>query len=184
MKISREKAWALLNGYVKSPSLIKHSLAVEAAMRACALKYGGDIEEWGICGLLHDFDFEKFPIKERHPFEGAKILKELNYPPEIIEAIFGHASYSGVKRESLMAKCLYAVDELCGFLMALAYIRPTHFEGMSSESVKKNLKKKGFAEKISREEIEEGIFELGVDKDEHFNLLIKTLQGISKELGF
>lgn len=184
MEINREKAWALLKEYVKSPSLIKHSLAVEAAMRAYALKYGEDVEKWGICGLLHDFDFEKFPTEERHPFEGAKILKELNYSSEIIEAILGHASYSGVKRESLMAKCLYAVDELCGFLMALAYIRPTHFKGMSSESVKKNLKKKGFAEKISREEIEKGIFELGVDKDEHFNLVIKALQGISKELGF
>jgi len=182
MELSRKKAWDLLNKYVSSLSLIKHSLAVEAAMKAGASYYKEDVLKWGICGLLHDLDFEKFP--QKHPLEGVRILKELGYPNDIIEAILGHAETTGVLRKSLMAKYLYSVDELCGFLMALAYVRPDHFKEMTADSVKKNLKKKGFAEKISREEIEKGILELGVDKDSHFNRVIKALEGISKELGF
>ena len=182
MNISREEAWRLFNEYVDSGSLQKHSLAVEAAMRAYSRKHGEDEEKWGICGLLHDFDFEKYP--DKHPYTGVEILKEKGYPEDITEAILGHALYTGVPRESLMAKCLYAVDELCGFIYALACIRPTKLEGMAPKSVKKNLKKKGFAANINREEIEQGIEELGVDRDEHIALVIEAMQEIAEELGF
>ncbi|MGC9603262.1 MAG: HDIG domain-containing metalloprotein [Minisyncoccia bacterium] len=193
MNISREDAWKLLTEHVQTESLRRHCLAVEAAMRAYAKKYGEEEELWGICGLIHDFDYEEFPfyknehdlnIAEGHPFNGIKILKEKNYPPEIIEAILGHATYSGVPRKTQMAKCLYAVDELCGFVMALAHIRPDKLSGMTTESVERNLKKKGFAAKIDRGEIERGTSELGADRAEHINLVIGALQAISKELGF
>ncbi len=179
--------------HVQTESLRRHSLAVEAAMRAYAKKYGEDEELWGVCGLIHDFDYEEFPfyknehdleIAEGHPFNSIKILKEKNYLPEIIEAILGHADYSGIPRKTNMAKCLYAVDELCGFVMALAHIRPEKLNGMTSESVEKKLKKKDFAAKINREDIERGIAELGTDRAEHIDLVIKALQGISKDLGF
>jgi len=184
MNITRGDAWELLNEYVKSESLIRHCLSVEAAMRTYAKKYNGDVEEWGIAGLLHDFDYEKFPSLEKHPLEGSKILKEKEYPEDIIQAILGHGNHTGVERESQMAKCLFAVDELCGFIVALAHIRPGHLEGMAAKSVKKNLKKKGFAAAINREEIEQGISELGIDRESHINLVIQALQGISRELGF
>lgn len=184
MVIKREDALKLLHEYVQSESLRRHCLAVEAAMRAYAQKYGGDVEEWGICGLLHDFDFERYPTKEGHPQEGMKVLRQKKYPEEIIEAILGHAPYTGTPRKSQMAKCLFAVDELCGFLTALAHIRPEHFDGMTVESVERNLKKKGFAAKINREEIDQGILELGVNRVEHIALAIGALQRTAKELGF
>ncbi len=191
--ITRGNTWKLLTEHVQTESLRRHSLAVEAAMRAYAKKYGEDEELWGVCGLIHDFDYEEFPfyknehdleIAEGHPFNSIKILKEKNYLPEIIEAILGHADYSGIPRKTNMAKCLYAVDELCGFVMALAHIRPEKLNGMTSESVEKKLKKKDFAAKINREDIERGIAELGTDRAEHIDLVIKALQGISKDLGF
>ncbi|KKU91186.1 MAG: Metal dependent phosphohydrolase [Candidatus Jorgensenbacteria bacterium GW2011_GWA1_48_11] len=184
MNISRNEALALLHEYVQSESLRRHCLAVEAAMRAYAKKYNEDADEWGICGLLHDFDFEKYPSVPSHPIEGSKILREKGYPENIITAILGHASHTDTPRESQMAKCLFAVDELCGFLTALAHIRPDNFSGMSVASVEKNLKKKGFAAKINRGEIDRGIEELGVPRAEHIELTIKALQGVFKELGF
>jgi len=193
MRIKRENTWKLLTEYVQTESLRRHCLAVEAAMRAYANKYGEDEELWGICGLIHDFDYEKYPfyknehdlsIAEGHPFNGIKVLKENDYPPKIIEAILGHADYSGVPRKSQMAKCLYAVDELCGFVMALAHIRPDRLNGMTVESVEKNLKKRGFADRINREDIERGVSELGIPRAEHIDLVISALQGISKDLGF
>lgn len=176
MTITRDQAWQLLQEYVKSP-LLKHCLAVEAAMRAYAEKYGGDKEIWGIIGLLHDFDYEQFPSE--HPFKGVAILKERGYPEEIIQAILGHALFSGVARKSQMAKCLFAVDELCGFIMACALVRPTRLEGLEPKSVKKRLREKSFAAKVNREEIAQGITELGVPEDEHINLIIKAMQGIA-----
>lgn len=173
MTITRDQAWQLLNKYVKS-ALIKHCLAVEAAMRAYAEKYEGNKEIWGITGLLHDFDYEQFPSE--HPFKGVEILKEQGYPDEIIQAILGHATYSGVRRESQMAKCLFAVDELCGFITACALVRPTRLAGMEPKSVKKRLRAKAFAAKINRDEIAQGIAELGVPEDEHINLIIKAMQ--------
>lgn len=186
---TRENAWKLLTEYTESESLRGHCLAVEAAMRAYAKHFGEDEELWGIAGLLHDFDYEKFPNPnhfpdKEHPYEGSKILCEKGYPEEMITAILGHAVYSGVARETLMAKTLFAVDELCGFVVAVARVRPTHFEGMKPKSVKKNLKDKRFAAKVSREEIEQGIQELGVDKDEHIQRVIDALGGVSSQFGF
>jgi len=162
--------------------LRKHCLAVEAAMASCAQKYDGGAELWQITGLLHDFDYEQWP--DQHPFKGVEILREQNYPDEIIQAVLGHAVYSGVARESQMAKCLFAVDELCGFVMACAYVRPTKLEGLEPKSVKKRLKEKSFAAKINREEIAQAIAELGVSEDVHIALVIKAMQGIASELGF
>ena len=207
MTPTREDAWKLLQEYVKSESLVRHCLTVEAAMRAYAVKYGGDPEMWGMAGLLHDFDYEKFPHpdpvqKTGHPFEGVKVLKEKGYPEEIIQAILGHAMYSGTPRETMMAKCLFACDELCGFIVAVARMRPDNLAGITPDTVRKYLKKKKFAEKVSREEIRQGVEELpasppassslggelqrgeGIPEDEHITLVIKALQGISKELGF
>lgn len=180
MPITREQAWQLLNEFVKSP-LLKHCLAVEAAMRAYAEEYGGDKEIWGITGLLHDFDYEQFPSE--HPFKGVSILKERGYPEEIIQAILGHATFSGVARESQMAKCLFAVDELGGFIVACALVRPTRLEGLEVKSVKKRLREKSFAAKVNREEIAQGMAELGVPEDEHITLVIQAMQGVASELG-
>lgn len=149
-------------------------------MRAYAAKYGGDAEIWGITGLLHDFDYERFP--SGHPFKGVEILKERGYPEEIIQAILGHATFSGVPRESQMAKCLFAVDELCGFIVACALVRPTRLEGLEVKSVKKRLKENSFAAKVNREEISQGMAELGVPEDEHISLIIKALREAALDL--
>lgn len=188
MNKTREEAHQLLEQWVQSESLRRHMYAVEAAMRAYAKKYNEDEELWGICGLLHDFDYEKYPspdaeAKTGHPFEGVKVLQEQGYPPEIIEAILGHALYSGTPRVSNMAKALFACDELCGFVVAVAKMRPEKLLGMDAGSVKKKLKDKKFAEKVSREDIELGITELGIDKDEHINFVIQALQPIAANLG-
>ncbi len=181
--ISREDALHLLHEYVKSESLRRHCLAVATAMEAYAKKLGEDKDLFWITGLLHDFDFEKYP-DQRHPFEGVKILKEKGYPEEIQEAILGHADYSGVPRKTMLAKCLFAVDELSGLIVALAKIRPGNFEGMTPESIEKAMKKKGFASGVHREEIEKGMHELRVKREEHFLLLISAFKEKAKELGF
>jgi len=175
--------------WVTSESLRKHMLCVEAAMRAYAKKYGEDQELWGIAGLLHDFDYEKFPnpdaaAKTGHPFEGVRHLQSLNYPDEIIQAILGHALYSGVPRVTNMAKTLFAVDELCGFIIACAYMKPNKLMDLEAPSVIKKMKDKSFAAKVSREDIELGIAEMAVDRVEHINFVIEALRGISKDLGF
>lgn len=182
MIITRDEAYKLLCEYTQSDSLRKHAFAVEAAMIKYAVKFREDENVWGACGLVHDFDYEKFPGE--HPQKGAEILRAQNYPEEIIQAVLGHANHTGVKRESLMAKCLFAVDELCGFIIALAYVRPEKLNGLEPKSIRKNLKKKGFAAKISREDIALGIKELDVSEDEHYQLVINALQKIVKELGF
>jgi putative nucleotidyltransferase with HDIG domain len=181
MQKTRNQALGLLKEYVES-SLLKHSLAVESAMRAYAKKYGEDEEEWGIAGLLHDFDYEKFP--EKHPYKGVEILKEQGYPESVTKAILGHAEYTKVPREDLMSKCLFAVDELCGFIMACAYVRPEKLKGLKAKSVKKRLKIKSFAAKVNREEITKAVQELGADFDEHIDFVISAMQGISEEIGF
>ena len=184
MEITRDVALELLQEYTKSDALRKHGLAVEAVMRAYAKYYGEDEEKWGICGLLHDFDYEKYPTEEEHPSKGSEILKEKGYPKDIITAILGHGNHTGVARETLMAKTLFAVDELSGFVVAVALVRPDNFNGLKPKSVKKKLKDKGFAAKVNRQDIEQGIEELGVDKDEHIQKVIDALQNISAELGF
>lgn len=177
----------LMQEWVKSESLRKHLLSVEAAMRAYAGKYGEDEELWGICGLLHDFDYERYPEYDAekqsgHPFEGTRLLKEKDYPEEVIQAILGHALYSGVPRESNMAKCLFACDELCGFIVACAYMRLDRFETLTPDSVVRKLKDKRFAAKVSREDIELGIAELGVDKNSHIQFIIDSLKTIQDKV--
>ena len=182
--VTREEARNLFDEWVKTESLKKHCLSVAASVEAYAKKLGEDADMWWICGLMHDFDYERYPTMEEHPYEGVKVLKEKSYPEEIIEAIMGHGNHTGVKRESKMAKVLFAVDELSGFVMAVARVRPSNFEGMTPKSVKKKLKEKSFAAAINRDDINQGIEELGVDKDEHFELVIQALSGTKEDLGF
>jgi putative nucleotidyltransferase with HDIG domain len=183
----RQEAWELLCEYTKGESLRKHALAVEAAMRACAGKYGGpdeDVNEWGIIGLLHDFDYEMFPGMDEHPFKGATILCGRGYPDRIIRAIMGHATYTGVPRDTTMAKALFASDELCGFLVACALVRPTRsLDNLEVSSVKKKLKDKAFARTVNRDDIRQGAEELGVPIEEHIQFLIDTLKPVQKEIG-
>jgi putative nucleotidyltransferase with HDIG domain len=182
--MNRNDALELLQEYTKSESLLKHAYSVEQAMKSYAEKFGEDVEKWAITGLLHDFDYEKFPTMEEHPYKGAEILKEKGYPDDVIEAILGHADYTGVERKTLMAKTLFAVDELCGFLLACAYVRPDKkIENVKVKSVKKKLKDKAFARAVNREDIKKGIEELGVDIDEHIEFVIKSLALIADDLG-
>jgi putative nucleotidyltransferase with HDIG domain len=183
MQLNRNEALALLQEYTTSESLLKHAFAVEESMRAYAKKFNEDELKWAITGLLHDFDYEKFPTAEEHPFRGAEILKEKGYPQDIIEAILGHADYSGVKRTSLLAKTLFAVDELSGFLLACAYVMPDKkMANLKVKSVKKKLKDKAFARTVNRDDIIKGAEELNVDLDEHIAYLIDTLNAISDKL--
>ena len=182
---TRLDALALLHEYVKSESLRKHCLSVAYAMEAYAEKYGEDTDKWWITGLLHDFDWEIHPSAEQHPVDGSKILREKGYDEEIIIAILGHGNHTGVKREIKMAKVLFAVDELSGLIMALAKVRPGKFEGMDASSVRKAMKKKDFAAAINRDDIKQGIAELGVQEDEHFILvIIRALEKNKEKLGF
>src|SRR5918997_853897 len=160
--MNRAAAWELLCEYTKGDSLRKHALAVEAAMRACAVKYGGDetvdVDEWGIVGLLHDFDYEMFPGADEHPFKGANIMCGRGYSDRIIRAIMGHATYTGVPRDTAMARALFATDELCGFLVACALVRPSRsLDDLEVSSVKKKLKDKAFARTVNREDIRQGV---------------------------
>ncbi len=182
--MTREEAYSLLTEYTKKENLIKHALAVEAAMRAYARKFGEDEEAWGIVGLLHDFDYEMYPSLEDHPFKGAEILREKGYPEEWIEAILGHAEHTGVPRKTNMAKALFAVDELCGFITAVALVRPDKkLDSVKVKSVKKKLKDKAFARQVSREDIRKGAEELGVDLDEHIAFVLEAMKSVADKLG-
>ncbi len=175
----RENSIKLLHSWVSNESLRRHCYAVAAAMEGYAKNNGlseEECEKWYICGLLHDMDYEKFPSLEHHPHECVKVLKELGYSNEIINAILGHGNHTGVKRESTMAKTLFAIDELCGLVVALSKVRSDGFSTMTTESIEKALKKKGFAAAISREDIEQGIKELGIDRTEHFESVIDSLR--------
>ncbi|MCD6519454.1 MAG: HDIG domain-containing protein [Anaerolineae bacterium] len=184
MRPTREDAWKLLTEHTKNPNLIKHALAVEAAMRAYARRFGEDEELWGITGLIHDFDYEEHPTAEEHPLVGAKILEELGWPSEIIEAVKGHAEYLNVPRETLMAKALFAVDELTGLIVACTLVRPDKsIHSLKVKSVRKKWKDKSFARGVSREDIERGAAELGVDLNEHIAIVIEAMQSIAEELG-
>ena len=175
---------ALLYEYTKSESLRKHALAVETAMRAYAKKFSADEEAWGITGLIHDFDYEMYPQAPDHPVKGSEILKAKGYSDEIRTAILGHASYSGVSRESLMAKALFACDELCGFIVACTLVRPNKkIEGLEVGSVKKKLKDKAFARSVNREEIVQSAAELGVPLEEHIQFVIDALKANASGLG-
>jgi putative nucleotidyltransferase with HDIG domain len=182
--VDRQEAYNLLCEYTKSESLIKHALAVEQAMRSYAQKFGEDENKWGIVGLLHDFDYEKYPTMQDHPYKGAEILRQKGYPEDIIKAILSHASYTNVEKDTLMAKTLFAVDELSGFILACAYVMPDKkIASLSVKSVKKKLKDKAFARSVNRQDIHNSAVELGVDLDEHIDFLIKSLSKIADKLG-
>jgi putative nucleotidyltransferase with HDIG domain len=181
---ARESAWALLREHTTKPGLIGHALAVEAALRAYARKLGGDEEEWGLVGLLHDFDYERWPSPADHPFRGAEILEARGYPAWFRRAILSHASYSNVPRESPLEHALFASDELCGFLVACALVTPERRIGsVRVESVRKKLKSKAFAASVSRDDITRGAEELGVDLDEHIAFVLEALTRIAGDLG-
>jgi putative nucleotidyltransferase with HDIG domain len=180
----RASAWSLLCEYTQSESLRKHMLAVEACMRAYARKFGEDEDKWGITGLLHDFDYEKFPTPAEHPFVGSKVLEERGYSEEIRRAILSHADYSGVKRESKMERTLFACDELAGFITATALVKPSKsLAEVEAKSVRKKMKDKAFARSVNRDDIVDGAADLGVDLEEHIAFCIEAMKGIAGELG-
>lgn len=182
--MNRTEAWKLLIEYTQSDSLRKHMLAVEACMRAYARKFGEDEEKWGITGLLHDFDYEKYPTPAEHPFVGSKILEERGYPEDVRRAILSHADYSGVKRESRMEKALYACDELSGFITASALVKPNKsLAEVEAKSVRKKMKDKAFARSVNRDDIINGAADLGVDLEEHIAFCIDAMKAIAAELG-
>jgi len=173
----------LMHEYTKSDALRKHMYAVEAAMRAYAIKFCENEETWAIVGILHDFDYEKYPTIPEHPLKGSEILKEKGYSDDIRNAILGHANFSNVPRESLMAKVLYACDELCGFITAVAVIRPNKIADLEVSSVKKKLKDKAFAKNVNREDINLGVNELGVPLEEHIKFVIEAMKAEAERLG-
>jgi len=180
--MNREQALKILFDYTKTESLRKHAYAVEAAMRAYAKKFGEDIELWGAIGLIHDFDYEKYP--DEHPIKGGEILAEIGISEEIRTTILGHADFSGVPRETLVAKTLYAIDELCGFIIAVTLVRPNKSVGeVSVKSVKKKMKDKRFAAKVNRDEIRKGAEELGVEFEDHVIFVIGALRDVAEDIG-
>jgi putative nucleotidyltransferase with HDIG domain len=186
---SRIEALEIVHEYTASDSLRKHMLSVEAAMRAYAVKFGEDPERWGLAGLVHDFDYERFPNEshsatEEHPAEGVRILRGKGFPEDILTAILGHANYSGVQRESRMAKALFAVDELTGLITATALVRPSRcVMEVEAKSVRKKMKDKAFARGVSRDDVINGAADLGVDLDEHIAFVISAMQAVAPSLG-
>src|SRR6187431_2956449 len=181
---TRDEAWELVCEWIESDSLRKHLLGVEAAMRAYARKWGEDEEMYAVTGLVHDLDYERYPdLDTGHPRYALKELEGKGYPQEVIDAVAGHAEFLNVPRETRMAKTLYAVDELSGFIAACALVRPTGIEGMKPKSVKKKLKQPSFAAAVNRDEVQRGIEELAVDPDEHIALIIEALAEHAAELG-
>jgi putative nucleotidyltransferase with HDIG domain len=180
---SREQAWGTLTRYTKSEALLRHALAVEAAVRAYARKFGEDEELWGVTALLHDFDYEIHPALDKHPQDGAPILREEGYPEEIVEAVLSHAEHLAMPRDTLVKKTLFACDELAGFVHACGLVRPTGLDGLEPKSVKKKLKQPSFAAGVHREEVYAGAELLGLDLDEHIRNVIEAMQPIAAELG-
>ena len=184
--MTREEGWKLLTEYTQSESLLKHALAVEAAMRHYAAHFGEDVEKWGLVGLIHDFDYERWPEPPAHTTEGARILRTRGVDEEIVGAMLSHAEWQlgQYPRDTLLRKTLFAVDELCGFITAAAYVRPEKLDGMTASSVKKKMKSKGFAAAVGREDITRGAELLGVDLDTHITHVITAMQGVKGALGF
>jgi putative nucleotidyltransferase with HDIG domain len=181
--LSRDAAWDLLCEWTESDSLRRHMLAVEAAMRAYARRLGEDEELWGLTGLLHDLDYERYPdLGTGHPRMALEELERRGYPPELVRAVASHADFLGVSRDSPMEKTLFAVDELCGFVLAVAYVRPEGLDGMTPKSVKKKLKQPSFAAAVSRDDVRRGAEELGVDFDEHVAFVIAALAESPQDL--
>jgi len=190
--IDRAAAWGLLTEFTHSESLRKHALAVEACMRACARKFAAGTPEgwsseedlWGVVGLIHDFDYEKWPSRDDHPYKGNEILKERGWPEEIRRAIMSHAEYSGVTRETPMEKALFACDELAGFITAVALVKPgKSLAEVDAKSVRRKMKDKAFARGVNRDDIINGAADLGVDLEEHIAFCIEAMKGIAAELG-
>ena len=180
----RDAAWGLLTEFTQSESLRKHALAVEACMRAYAKKFGQNQDLWGIVGLIHDFDYEKYPTPEEHPYKGNEILKERGYSDEIRRAIMSHAEYSGVSRDTRMEKALFACDELAGFITACALVKPgKSLAEVEAKSVRKKMKDKAFARSVNRNDITTGAADLGVDLEEHIAFCIEAMKGTARELG-
>jgi putative nucleotidyltransferase with HDIG domain len=186
---TRDRAIEVMHEYTPSDALRKHMYAVEAAMRAMAAKYGGDPDEWGLVGLLHDFDYERFPNPEHsptegHPAEGVRLLAAQGFPEHLQRAILGHATYSGVPRDTPLARALFAVDELCGFLVACALVRPSRsLTDLEVASVKKKFRDKAFARGVSREDVEQGARELNVPLDEHIGFVLQALRPVERSFG-
>jgi putative nucleotidyltransferase with HDIG domain len=180
---TREEAWNLLCEYTKGDSLRKHALAVEVVMRSYARKLGEDENKWSIVGMLHDFDYEMYPNAPDHPVKGSEILRERGFDEEIRRAILGHANYTGVARDTLLARGLYACDELTGFVVACALVRPNGIWDLESKSVKKKLKDKAFARTVNRDEVYEGAAEFEVDLSEHIDFIIGALREVAADIG-
>ena len=181
--MDRAAAWELLCEYTKNENLRRHALAVEACMRAYANKFGEDEEVWGVVGILHDFDYEIYPNAPDHPLKGSEILKSKGLPEELRRAILGHAEYTGVPRDTRLAKALFASDELAGFITACSLVRPDKIMTLEAKSVRKRMKDKAFARSVSREDITKGAEELGVSLDEHIAFSIEAMRGIAAQLG-
>ena len=183
-RVDRETAWALLQEHAKGDTLIRHAMAVEACMRAYARKSGEDEELWGVVGMLHDFDWDVCPSPEEHPQYGAGILRERGYPEEIVRAVLSHGNHTGIARETTMEKALFAMDELSGFVTAVALVRPSKSLGDTEvRSVRKKMKDKAFARAINRDDILQGAQELGVELDEHIAFVIEALKPVAGKLG-
>jgi len=181
--MDRRAAWELLCEYTQSENLRKHALAVEACVRAYARKLSEDEETWGVVALIHDFDYEMYPNAPDHPLKGSEILKERGYPEDVRRAILGHADYTGVPRDTLLAKVLFACDELAGFITACALVRPDRIAGLEARSVRKRMKDKAFARSVSRDDITRGAEEVGVALDDHITFCIQAMRGIANQLG-
>lgn len=181
---SYDDAVKLFHEWTETESLRRHAYAVEAAMAHYAREFGEDEELWRMTGLLHDMDYEKHPSPEEHPYVGAEVLREHGYPEEMIDAILGHADYTGVPRTTLLAKTLFAVDELAGFITAVAFVRPSGLDGMKAKSVNKKLKDKAFAAAVSRDDVRHGAKELGVDLNDHIDNVIAGMQADADRIGF
>ena len=183
MAPTREQAWQTLTTYTKSESLLRHALAVEASTAAYARKLGEDEELWRVTALLHDFDYEIHPTLDKHPQDGASILREEGYPEEVVEAVLSHAEHLAMPRDTQLKKALFACDELSGFVHACGLVRPTGLQGLEPKSVRKKLKQPSFAAGVHRDEVFKGAEELGVELDDHIRTVVEALQPISAELG-
>ena len=183
MDSTRDRAWETLTRYTKSESLLRHALAVEASTRFYAVKFGEDEELWSVAALLHDFDYEIHPTLDKHPQDGAPILREEGYPEEVVETVLSHAEHLSLPRDTLLKKTLFACDELSGFIHACGLVRPNGLEGLEPKSVRKKLKQPSFAAGVHRDEVYRGAEELGIELDEHIRNVVTALQPIAGELG-
>jgi len=183
LDVTRERAWETLTRYTEGEALLRHALAVEAATRAYARRFGGDEELWGVTALLHDFDYEIHPTLDRHPQDGARILRGEGYPDVVIESILSHAEHLALPRDTPLKRALFACDELAGFIHACGLVRPDGIDSLEPRSVRKKLKQASFAAGVHREEVFRGAEELGVDLDEHIAFVIEALRPIAPRLG-